>query len=77
MREVTRIMSSVEYWDLFNRNRVWVRNHHKRGNRIPDGLYHIVVHSWVMDYYGNFLILQRQKGRTDVIVRGRDRCGIL
>lgn len=77
MREVTRIMSSVEYWDLFNRNRVWVRNHHKRGNRIPDGLYHIVVHSWVMDYYGNFLILQRQKGRTDVTVRGRDRCGIL
>lgn len=61
MREVTRIMSSFEYWDLFNRNRVWVRNHHKRGDRIPDGLYHIVVHSWVMDYYGNFLILQRQK----------------
>lgn len=70
-------MSSAEYWDLFNRNRVWVRNHHKRGDRIPDGLYHIVVHSWVMDYYGNFLISQRQKGRTTVTVRGRDRSGIL
>lgn len=70
-------MSSAEYWDLFNRNRVWVRNHHKCGDRIPDGLYHIVVHSWVMDYYGNFLISQRQKGRTAVTVRGRDRCGIL
>ena len=42
MREMTRIMGSVEYWDLFNRNRVWVRNHHKRGDRIPDGLYHII-----------------------------------
>ena len=68
MREVTRIMGSVEYWDLFNRNRVWVRNHHKRGDMIPDGLYHIVVHSWVMDYYGNFLISQRQKGRTDKLM---------
>lgn len=71
MREVTRIMSSFEYWDLFNRNRVWVRNHHKRGDRIPDGLYHIVVHSWVMDYYGNFLISQRQNGRTDELMLER------
>ena len=77
MREVTRIMSSVEYWDLFNRNRVWVRNHHKRGDRIPDGLYHIVVHSWVMDYYGNFLISQRQKGRTDELMWERTGGSVL
>ena len=77
MREVMRIMSSVEYWDLFNRNRVWVRNHHKRGDRIPDGLYHIVVHSWVMDYYGNFLISQRQKGRTDELMWERTGGSVL
>ena len=77
MREVTRIMGSVEYWDLFNRNRVWVRNHHKRGDRIPDGLYHIVVHSWVMDYYGNFLISQRQKGRTDELMWERTGGSVL
>ena len=77
MREVTRIRSSVEYWDLFNRNRVWVRNHHKRGDRIPDGLYHIVVHSWVMDYYGNFLISQRQKGRTDELMWERTGGSVL
>ena len=77
MREVTRIMSSFEYWDLFNRNRVWVRNHHKRGDKIPDGLYHIVVHSWVMDYYGNFLISQRQKGRTDELMWERTGGAVL
>ena len=77
MREVTRIMSSAEYWDLFNRNRVWVRNHHKRGDKIPDGLYHIVVHSWVMDYYGNFLISQRQKGRTDELMWERTGGSVL
>ncbi|MBT9732564.1 NUDIX hydrolase [Coprococcus eutactus] len=77
MREVTRIMSIVEYWDLFNRNRVWVRNHHKRGDRISDGLYHIVVHSWVMDYYGNFLISQRQKGRTDELMWERTGGSVL
>lgn len=77
MREVTRIMSSFEYWDLFNRNRVWVRNHHKRGDRIPDGLYHIVVHSWVMDYYGNFLISQRQNGRTDELMLERTGGSVL
>ena len=74
---VTRIMSSFEYWDLFNRNRVWVRNHHKRGDKIPDGLYHIVVHSWVMDYYGNFLISQRQKGRTDELMWERTGGSVL
>lgn len=77
MREVTRIMSSFEYWDSFNRNRVWVRNHHKRGDRIPDGLYHIVVHSWVMDYYGNFLISQRQNGRTDELMWERTGGSVL
>lgn len=77
MREVTRIMSSFEYWDLFNRNRVWVRNHHKRGNRIPDGLYHIVVHSWIMDYDGNFLISQRQEGRTDALMWERTGGSVL
>ena len=77
MREVTRIMSSFEYWDLFNRNRVWVRNHHKRGDKIPDGVYHIVVHSWVMDYYGNFLISQRQKGRTDELMWERTGGSVL
>ena len=77
MREVTRIMGSVGYWDLFNRNRVWVRNHHKRGDMIPDGLYHIVVHSWVMDYYGNFLISQRQKGRTDELMWERTGGSVL
>lgn len=60
-----------------NRNRVWVRNHHKRGDRIPDGLYHIVVHSWVMDYYGNFLISQRQNGRTDELMWERTGGSVL
>lgn len=54
-----------EYWDLFDEQRVYVGKTHLRGDRMPEGLYHLVVHAWIMDVEGRFLISQRQKGRTD------------
>lgn len=54
-----------EYWDLFDINRTYVGQTHRRGDIIPDGLFHLVVHSWVMDREGNFLISQRQRGRSN------------
>lgn len=55
----------AEYWDLLDENRLPVGKRHLRGETIPSGLYHLVVHSWVMDENGLFLISRRQAGRTD------------
>ena len=58
----------VEYWDLFDESRNYLGISHIRGNVIPEGMYHLVVHAWIMDRSGNFLISQRQKGRTDELL---------
>ena len=58
------IIMNDEYWDLFDVNRVVQLRHHRRGDSIPDGLYHLVIHSWIMDSSGLFLMSQRQKGRS-------------
>lgn len=56
-----------EYWDLFDVNRVIKKKHHRRGDKIPDGLYHLVVHAWIMDKSGLFLISQRQIGQSSAL----------
>lgn len=55
----------AEYWDLFNEDRVYIGEKHLRGKSVPDGRFHLVVHSWIMDADGYFLISQRQKGRSN------------
>ncbi len=59
------MVENIEYWDLFDINRKIVMKNHIRGNKIPNGLYHLVVHVWIMDDKGNFLFSQRQKGKPD------------
>lgn len=66
-----------EYWDLFDINRKNLGITHLRGEVIPDGMYHLVVHAWIMDYSGNFLISQRQKGRTDELLWERTGGSVL
>ena len=65
---VTWVMSmnimSNEYWDLFDSDRILKVKHHRRGEKIPDGLFHIVIHSWIVDKSGLFLMSQRQEGRA-------------
>ena len=57
------IMSN-EYWDLFDSDRILKMKHHRRGDKIPDGLFHLVIHSWIVDKSGLFLMSQRQEGRA-------------
>lgn len=57
-------MMNTEFWDLFDENRVPVGKTHPRGEKIPNGLYHLVIHAWVMDREGNFLMSRRQEGRS-------------
>ena len=62
------MVENIEYWDLFDINRKIVMKNHIRGNKIPNGLYHLVVHVWIMDDKGNFLFSQRQKGNLPPII---------
>lgn len=55
---------NTEYWDLFDENRIPSGMIHRRGDKIPDGQYHLVIHAWVMDREGRFLISRRQLGRS-------------
>ena len=67
----------AEYWDLFDKNRNFLGVTHRRGDVIPDGMYHLVVHAWIMDKSGHFLISQRQKGRTDELLWERTGGSVL
>ena len=53
----------MEIWDLYDVNRN-VIGEHIRGNEMPDNGYHLVVHVWVKNSKGQFLIAQRSASRT-------------
>ncbi len=53
----------MEKWDLYNKNRELTGLTHVRGNIIPNGYYHLVVHVWIKNSKGEFLISQRSKNR--------------
>lgn len=52
----------MEIWDLYSANRV-VIGEHIRGNKLPENAYHIVVHVWIRNSQGKYLISQRAKTR--------------
>lgn len=49
----------MELWDLYNRQRQLVGSNHVRGARMPNGCYHLVVHAWIRNRLGEFLVSQR------------------
>lgn len=53
----------MEKWDLYNKNRELMGLTHVRGDIIPNGYYHLVVHVWIKNSKGEFLISQRSKNR--------------
>ena len=53
----------MEIWDLYNENRELVGRDHVRGEEIPDGCYHLVVHVWLRNSKGEYLISQRSADR--------------
>ena len=57
------IYMNDEYWELLDESRNQVGILHKRGDKIPNGYYHLVVHVWIMSKDGLFLMSQRQAGR--------------
>lgn len=53
----------MEVWDLYDQNRTPTGQTHIRGRDIPEGNYHLVVHVWIRNSRGEYLISQRSANR--------------
>lgn len=53
----------MELWDLYNKDRELIGKTHVRGEAIPDGCFHLVVHVWIRNKHGEYLISQRSANR--------------
>ena len=49
----------MELWDLYTKDRVPTGQTHVRGEKLPDDLFHLVVHVWIKNSRGQYLISQR------------------
>ncbi len=50
---------SVELWDIYDENRNLTGRTHRRGDALQPGDYHLVVHVWIQNSKGNFLLTKR------------------
>ena len=53
----------MERWDLYTENWKPTGRTHIRGEKIPEGCYHLVVHVWIRNSKGEYLISQRSASR--------------
>lgn len=53
----------MELWDLYDEKRELTGHDHIRGESIPEGFYHLVVHVWIRNSKGEYLISQRSADR--------------
>ena len=53
----------MELWDLYNERRELTGRDHVRGEEIPQGYYPLVVHVWIRNSKGQYLISQRSADR--------------
>ena len=56
-------MENKEIWDLYNEKRELTGRDQFRGEEIPQGYYHLVVHVWIRNSHGKYLISQRSADR--------------
>lgn len=53
----------MEKWDLYTKYREKTGKEHIRGEEIPEGLYHLVVHVWMRNSKGEYLLSRRAADR--------------
>ena len=53
----------MELWDLYTRDRQLTGETHIRGEKLPPERYHLVVHVWIRNSQGEWLISQRAESR--------------
>lgn len=52
----------MEIWDLYNENREII-GEHIRGTELPENGFHLVVHVWIKNSDGRYLMTQRSAGK--------------
>lgn len=53
----------MEYWDLYNKDKVKLNKIVKRGDYLSDDEYHLVVNAWIVNNNNEFLISQRSRNK--------------
>lgn len=61
--DIVEYVPDAEIWDLYNENRVLLGKDHVRGEQLPINGYHLVVHVWIQNSKGEYLISQRSANR--------------
>ena len=54
----------MEVWDLYDENKNLTGKTMVRGEKVPDNYYHLVVHVWIKNSKGEYLISQRAENKT-------------
>lgn len=57
--DIVEYVPDAEIWDLYNENRELLGKDHVRGEQLPIDGYHLVVHVWIRNSKGQYLISQR------------------
>lgn len=58
----------MEYWDIYDINRNKTGKIIKRGERMLEGEYHLVVHVWIKNSNNQFLVQQRSENVKNPLV---------
>ena len=53
----------MELWDLYTEKRIKTGETHLRGAPLPENRFHLVVHVWIVNAKGQYLISQRAASR--------------
>lgn len=54
----------MEVWDLYDKNKNLTGKTHIRGEELPDDGFHLVVHCWIRNNKGKYLISQRSESKA-------------
>lgn len=63
-RNIMKYTPDAEIWDLYSENRELLGRDHIRGEQLPIDGYHLVVHVWIRNSKGEYLISQRSANRS-------------
>ena len=61
--DIVEYVPDAEIWDLYNENRELLGKDHIRGEQLPIAGSHLVVHVWIRNSKGQYLISQRSANR--------------
>ena len=61
--DIVEYVPDAEIWDLYDENRELLGKDHVRGEQLPIGGYHLVVHVWIRNSKGEYPISQRSANR--------------